>query len=185
MSIYGIYILYYLIISFVGSLNAGDNVNGMCESGDAAKTMNMAFAPAIEAKIPWVAILGNHDQESDMTRETMMKHIVKMPYTLSEVNPFGSGIFPIDGFGNYNLQIEGPFGSPLFFKSLLNVYMLDGGDYVKLDGFAFNYDWVKSSQVNWYEHASKWLEVSHKNIVYLRKKCYFLYIKIIIIIFVY
>ena len=96
MSIYGIYILYYLIISFVGSLNAGDNVNGMCESGDAAKTMNMAFAPAIEAKIPWVAILGNHDQESDMTRETMMKHIVKMPYTLSEVNPFADKLSLLD-----------------------------------------------------------------------------------------
>ncbi|KAG2290494.1 hypothetical protein Bca4012_034811 [Brassica carinata] len=141
---------------------SGDNVYGMCESGDVAKSMDMAFAPAIEARIPWVAILGNHDQESDMTRETLMKYIVKMPYTLSEVNPFGSWLYPIDGFGNYNLQIEGPFGSPLFFKSLLNLYMLDGGDYVKLDGFAFNYDWVKSSQVNWYEHASKWQEMEYK-----------------------
>ncbi|CAH8387002.1 unnamed protein product [Eruca vesicaria subsp. sativa] len=139
---------------------SGDNVNGLCETNDAAKTMKMAFAPAIEAKIPWVAILGNHDQESDMTRETLMKYIVKMPYTLSQVNP---GVFPIDGFGNYNLRVEGPFGSPLFFKSLLNLYMVDGGDYVKLDGFIYKYDWVKTSQLNWYEDASKWLELEYKS----------------------
>ncbi|CAN8285969.1 unnamed protein product [Cochlearia groenlandica] len=141
---------------------SGDNVYGLCETKDAAKSMKLAFAPAIESGIPWVAILGNHDQESDMKRETVMKYIVKMPNTLSQLNPPDTWLHEIDGFGNYNLQIEGPFDSPLFFKSLLNLYLMDGGDYVKLDGFAFKYDYIKSSQQNWYERASKWLEMEYK-----------------------
>ncbi|ESQ28230.1 hypothetical protein EUTSA_v10018823mg [Eutrema salsugineum] len=139
---------------------SGDNVFGLCETSDVAKTMKMAFAPAIESGIPWVAILGNHDQEGDMTRETLMKYISKMPNSLSQVNPPDAWVHKIDGFGNYNLIVEGPFGSPLFFKSILNLYLLDGGDYVKLDGFSFKYDYVKTSQQNWYEHTSKWLENS-------------------------
>ncbi|KAG7575182.1 Calcineurin-like phosphoesterase domain ApaH type [Arabidopsis suecica] len=141
---------------------SGDNVYGLCETRDVAKSMDMAFAPAIESGIPWVAILGNHDQEADMTRETMMKYIMKLPNSLSQVNPPDAWLYQIDGFGNYNLQIEGPFGSPLFFKSILNLYLLDGGAYTKLDGFGYKYDWVRTSQQNWYEHTSKWLEMEHK-----------------------
>ncbi|XP_010544895.1 PREDICTED: probable inactive purple acid phosphatase 14 [Tarenaya hassleriana] len=140
---------------------SGDNINGLCETMDAAKSMNLAFAPAIESRIPWVAILGNHDQESDMTREQLMRYIVRLPYTLSRVNPAGARYY-IDGFGNHNLEVQGPFGSPFYFKSVLNLYFLDSGDNTHLPGFNYNYDWIKTSQQYWYEQTSKWLEAQYR-----------------------
>ncbi|CAN8275362.1 unnamed protein product [Cochlearia groenlandica] len=47
-----------LIIFFTG-----DNIFGF-DLKDAVKSLKAAFAPAIASKIPWVAVLGNHDQES-------------------------------------------------------------------------------------------------------------------------
>ncbi|KAI3971613.1 hypothetical protein MKW92_049910 [Papaver armeniacum] len=44
-----------------------------------------AFAPAVASGIPWATVLGNHEKESTLSREGVMKHI--------------------DGFGNYNLEV--------------------------------------------------------------------------------
>nr|VDC95540.1 unnamed protein product [Brassica oleracea] len=64
----------------------GDNIFGS-DVKDAVKSMDAAFAPAIASKIPWVAVLGNHDQESTLSRQELMNYIVKLPNTLSQVNP--------------------------------------------------------------------------------------------------
>ncbi|KAL0438317.1 UNVERIFIED_CONTAM: putative inactive purple acid phosphatase 29 [Sesamum latifolium] len=39
------------------------------DATDAASSMNAAFAPAVSSNIPWAAVLGNHDQESTLSRE--------------------------------------------------------------------------------------------------------------------
>nr|KJB49670.1 hypothetical protein B456_008G132800 [Gossypium raimondii] len=49
----------------------GDNIYGF-DSKDSAKSMDAAFAPAIAARIPWAAVLGNHDQEGTLSREAYM-----------------------------------------------------------------------------------------------------------------
>ncbi|CAF1707514.1 unnamed protein product [Brassica napus] len=105
----------------------GDNIFGS-DVKDAVKSMDAAFAPAIASKIPWVAVLGNHDQESTLSRQELMNYIVKLPNTLSQVNPPEAAHY-IDGFGNYNLEIHGVAESSLQDKSLLNLYFLDSGDY--------------------------------------------------------
>ncbi|KAL0002445.1 hypothetical protein SO802_016226 [Lithocarpus litseifolius] len=46
----------------------GDNIFAS-DSTDAAKSLDAAFAPAISSDIPWAAVLGNHDQESALSRE--------------------------------------------------------------------------------------------------------------------
>lgn len=98
-----------------------------CE--DAIASMNMAFAPAIESKIPWAAVLGNHDQEGKLSREDVMSYIVGMDYTVSRVNPSrDDGCRPLDGFGNYILNIFGPAGSPQENKSVMNLYLVDSGE---------------------------------------------------------
>ncbi|KAF3566422.1 hypothetical protein DY000_02011565 [Brassica cretica] len=133
----------------------GDNIFGF-DVKDPVKSMNAAFAPAIASKIPWVAILGNHDQESTLTRQELMKHIVKLPNTLSQVNPPEAAHY-IDGFGNYNLQIRGAAESSLQNKSVLNLYFLDSGDYSSVP-YMEGYDWVKTSQQFWFERTSKRLQ---------------------------
>ncbi|KAJ6838990.1 putative inactive purple acid phosphatase 29 [Iris pallida] len=131
----------------------GDNIYGF-DSTDSAKSMDMAFAPAIALKLPWAAVLGNHDQEGTLSREGVMHHIVGMAHTLSRVNPAG---MKIDGFGNYNLMVNGEEGSSLANKSVLNLYFLDSGDYSTVPAIP-GYGWIKPSQQVWFQQTSSRLQ---------------------------
>ncbi|XP_004510621.2 probable inactive purple acid phosphatase 29 [Cicer arietinum] len=128
----------------------GDNIFGY-DSSDSAKSMDAAFAPAVASNIPWVAVLGNHDQEGSLSREGVMKHIVGMKNTLSKLNPPEVRI--IDGFGNYNLEVGGVQGTEFENKSVLNLYFLDSGDYSKVPTIP-GYDWIKPSQQLWFKRTS-------------------------------
>lgn len=129
-----------------------------CE--DAIASMNMAFAPAIESKIPWAAVLGNHDQEGKLSREAVMSYIVGMDYTVSRVTPSGDdGCRALDGFGNYILNIFGPAGSPLENKSVMNLYLVDSGDYSNLTQIP-GYGWIHETQATWIRKSSKKLQVN-------------------------
>ncbi|KAJ0964220.1 hypothetical protein J5N97_029342 [Dioscorea zingiberensis] len=136
----------------------GDNIFGP-DATDAAKSMDAAFAPAIALKVPWAAVLGNHDQQSTLSREGLMQHIVRMAYSLSSINPEG---LQIDGFGNYNLEVAGVEGSGLANKSVLNLYFLDSGDYSTvpdIDG----YGWIKVSQQMWFKKVSSHLQKLYRS----------------------
>ncbi|KAL0538248.1 hypothetical protein IC582_027259 [Cucumis melo] len=137
----------------------GDNIFGF-DATDAAKSLDAAFAPAIASNIPWAAVLGNHDQESTLSREGVMKHIVGLKNTLSKVNP--SGVKTINGFGNYNLEVGGVKGSDFENKSVLNLYFLDSGDYSTVPGI-FGYGWIKPSQQFWFQLTSAKLKRAYMN----------------------
>lgn len=125
----------------------------------------MAYAPAVALKLPWAAVLGNHDQEGTLSREGVMQHIVGMPLTLSKLNPSG---MDIDGFGNYNLEVAGAEGSSLSNKSVLNLYFVDSGDYSTIPSIP-GYGWIKPSQQVWFQQTSSHLQV------HLKKKCNYSY----------
>ena len=133
----------------------GDNIFGF-DSSDSAKSLEAAFAPAIASNIPWVAVLGNHDQEGSLSREGVMKHIVGMKNTLSQLNP--PEVHIIDGFGNYNLEVGGVEGTDFENKSVLNLYFIDSGDYSKVPSI-LGYDWIKPSQQFWFQRTSAKLQV--------------------------
>ncbi|KAE8646772.1 probable inactive purple acid phosphatase 29 [Cucumis sativus] len=128
----------------------GDNIFGF-DTADAAKSLNAAFAPAIASNIPWAAVLGNHDQQSTLSRKGVMKHIIGLKNTLSKVNP--SEVKTIDGFGNYNLEVGGVKGSDFENKSVLNLYFLDSGDYSTVPRIV-GYSWIKPSQQFWFQLTS-------------------------------
>ncbi|XP_027349766.1 probable inactive purple acid phosphatase 29 [Abrus precatorius] len=137
----------------------GDNIFGF-DSSNSAKSLDAAFAPAIASNVPWVAVLGNHDQEGTLSREGVMRHIVGMKNTLSKVNP--SQAHMIDGFGNYNLEVAGVEGTRFENKSVLNLYFLDSGDYSKVP-FIRGYGWIKPSQQLWYQQTSEKLRKEYMN----------------------
>lgn len=139
----------YQVITLLKCFGPGDNIFGF-DATDAAKSLNASFAPAVALKLPWAAVLGNHDQESTLSREGVMRHIVGMPYTLSRLNPGG---MEIDGFGNYNLEVHGPEGSVLANKSVLNLYFVDSGDYSTVPSIP-GYGWIKPSQQLWFQRTS-------------------------------
>ncbi|KAJ4803867.1 purple acid phosphatase 14 [Rhynchospora pubera] len=143
----------------------GDNIFGF-DATDPVKSMNMAFAPAVALKLPWAAILGNHDQESSLSREGVMRHIVTMPHTLSQLNP---DVSEIDGYGNYNIEISGPEGSALVNKSVLNLYFLDSGDYSTVPSIT-GYGWIKPSQQVWFQKTSSQLQKMYKSAPHAQKE---------------
>ncbi|XP_015888952.3 probable inactive purple acid phosphatase 29 [Ziziphus jujuba] len=145
----------------------GDNIFAR-DATDAAKSLNAAFAPAISSNIPWAAVLGNHDQESStLSRGGVMKHIVGLKNTLSQVNPSDAKI--IDGFGNYNLEVGGVKGSSYENKSVLNLYFLDSGDYSTVPSIP-GYGWIKPSQQFWFQLTSAKLQREYKNKPHPQKK---------------
>jgi len=119
--------------------------------------MDAAIAPAIDMKLPWAAVIGNHDQEGTLSREGVMRHLVGMKNSLSSFNPEG---IEIDGYGNYNLEVSGVEGTPMDEKSVLNLYFLDSGDYstvLSING----YGWIKASQQVWFQQTSSSLQVNN------------------------
>lgn len=130
----------------------------------------------MESRLPWAAILGNHDQESTMTREELMTLISLMDYSVSQINPAldpsnpasGHIMVDIDGFGNYNLRVNGAPGSHLANRSILNLYFLDSGDRAIVNGFR-TYGWIKESQLHWLRGISQAFKVHHTEYRYAIK----------------
>ena len=122
-----------------------------------------AFGPAMESRLPWAAVLGNHDQESTMNREELMYFISLMDYSVARTNPLaedlsnpakGDIIENIDGFGNYDLRVYGPAGSHLANISIFKLFFLDSGDREIVQGIR-TYGWIKESQLRWLRGVSE------------------------------
>ncbi|KAM3711869.1 hypothetical protein ACB098_01G141400 [Castanea mollissima] len=147
----------------------GDNIYGL-DCPDPKKSLSDAFAPAIASNIPWAVIMGNHDDESTLSRKDVMKYTVTLKNTLSKFNPENAGY--IEGFGNYNLEVGGAEGSKFENKSVLNLYFLDSGNFAdcctdrdfplpgppEIHRYVIGYDWVKNSQQFWLLQTSKRLQ---------------------------
>ncbi|KAJ3696256.1 hypothetical protein LUZ60_001633 [Juncus effusus] len=131
----------------------GDNIFGSSAT-DAAESLLIAFKPVINHKIAWASVLGNHDQESTMTRFELMNFMSLMDYSISQINPTR---YEINGFGNYYLGINGPFGSEFVNQSLMNLYLLDSGDREEINGVK-TYGFIKDSQLSWLQNTSQKLQ---------------------------
>ncbi|WOL08551.1 putative inactive purple acid phosphatase 28 isoform X2 [Canna indica] len=131
----------------------GDSIFG-ASAADAAESLFKVFRPAMDSRTPWAAILGNHDQESTMSRLELMLFISLMDYSISQVNPSG---FVVDGYGNYDIRVHGAWGSEVANTSVLNLYFLDSGDRA-IDGGVKTYGWIKDSQLTWLHTISEELQ---------------------------
>ncbi|CAO2822553.1 unnamed protein product [Amaranthus hypochondriacus] len=144
----------------------GDNVHTI-DCYNYNRSMDEMFGPAIESNKAWTAILGNHDVnylQTGLSREAVMEYIVGMKNTLSLKKPTnleeGESIW---GWGNYNLEVAGVEGSCLENKSVLNLYLLDSGDYTYTftPSFYVGYEWIQPSQQSWFLRTSKQLQEAY------------------------
>lgn len=89
----------------------GDQLNGQKTSWDSKSVLAKFAREVIRRRLPWAAILGNHDDEEDMDRRELMRHLSQMPYSVSEPGPTD-----VDGASNYVLKIRSgdPYALPLF-----------------------------------------------------------------------
>lgn len=77
----------------------GDNINAEGVSDARAATLKFAES-VIKRKTPWVAIFGNHDDGSDLTREELLEVMKNMPYSMTQRGPLD-----VPGVGNFYLKL--------------------------------------------------------------------------------
>jgi len=114
----------------------GDHVTGepVLEGIDAV------FEPTVSRRIPFAAVLGNHDDEYNMTRREIFEYIQKFPGNLTGT------VDGITGITN--------FAIPLYQSSSERIMTV-------LYGLDSNRDTVEADQVAWYTRMSK--EYTRKN----------------------
>jgi Icc-related predicted phosphoesterase len=95
----------------------------------------------IDAKVPWAAMLGNHDAEYEIDKEETMKTIVGLPYNLTI-----SGPKEIAGKGNYVIEIQSSKST----KKAAVCYVLDSEE----KPLPYTYEFMDESQVQWYRKQS-------------------------------
>lgn len=117
----------------------GDQIFGD-EAPDPETALFKAVHPFIKRKIPFAITLGNHDDESILSREQMMNLASSLPYLFAAVGPEA-----VDGFGNYALTVQ-KNGSG---KTGAIFYFLDSHSRSKQPKTIPGYDWFKESQIDW------------------------------------
>ena len=116
----------------------GDNIaGGGCEDGE--RSMRSIVAPMEEAKIPWAAVFGNHDDEGALDRAELMAVQQSCAMSLSEPGPDD-----VSGVGNYALTVHSTGdGAPA-----ATLYFLDSNSYAETD--IGGYGWFRRDQIAWY-----------------------------------
>ncbi len=114
----------------------GDHVTGE----PIARGIDAVFEPVLSRKIPFAAVLGNHDDEYSMTRREIFEYMKKMPGNLTAT------VDGITGVTN--------FAIPLYQSSSERIMTV-------LYGLDSNRDTVEADQVEWYTQKSK--EYTQKN----------------------
>jgi hypothetical protein len=117
--------------------------------------------PIRRRKIPWAAVLGNHDDEIHGTsRRDIVKYLATMPYSLTEEGPQS-----LDGTGNYIVRILGSAaGQPAFV-----LYFLDSHAYPKIEAIRKSkdvpskYGWISFDQIQWYRQSSRQIRAANHN----------------------
>ena len=99
-----------------------------------------------DAKMPFAAVLGNHDGEevTNITRSEIMDILMQSPYFLGEKGPE-----EIHGIGNYVLPVYGRNNKP---AALL--YCFDSHSY-SYDPWLFDYIPICFDQITWYRQQSE------------------------------
>lgn len=119
------------------------------------KGWEMATEPLIKRQIPFAVVFGNHDDESELTREQIASIVVKIPGCL--LVPQVKEVF---GFGNYILPIKSSTG----ISNSALLYCMDSNTYSTVKGVG-GYGWFQASQINWYRSESqKQKEVNGKTL---------------------
>jgi len=97
-----------------------------------------------EAKIPWAMVFGNHDSQSNLSREDLAKLLQNFPMCLN--NDKGETV----GNSNFVLPV---YGKNKKTEALL--YCMDSNSYSTLKPTVDGYGWFDFSQVNWYQEKSR------------------------------
>jgi hypothetical protein len=116
-------------------------------SGGAAEAWKEVTQPLMDLKVPFVVTFGNHDTETDISKEQILKIIQNNPFNLT-CNA-GKGV---DGVGNCAIPVKSTNGK----TNKWVLYLFDSQAYAhEPDTLVKRYDWIKFSQIQWYRSQSE------------------------------
>ena len=110
------------------------------------------LTPLAESGIPWAVALGNHDSQFGSSREEVYSLVRSLPGCLNTApDP------AVYGCSNDAIGLEGANGPDRVF------YLFDSMDAVILKGLeeVHSYDYIRSSQLEWYKQLSQKLQDGH------------------------
>lgn len=117
----------------------GDIVNDPAEAG--WKALMSVFT---ESKIPFAVTLGNHDDESNWSRDQIFDYLETLPGFIGEKGPS-----EITGVGNYVVELKSGTDD----KTSALLYFFDSNAYCSNKKIS-DYDWIKFDQIEWYRNQS-------------------------------
>lgn len=120
--------------------------------------MLAAWISGEQARVPWVAVEGNHDGEAGITRRSQNATALADPngyqavaaYLLTQ--PMGvnvPGVQDVYGNTNFVVSVLGADGTPDEEWPLLNLFMIDSNSY-STNSAVDGYGWVHNDQVSWF-----------------------------------
>lgn len=119
----------------------GDIVNDPADEG--WKTLMTVFT---QSGIPFTVTMGNHDHESNWTRQEIFDYLSTLPGFVGEKGPEY-----LTGVGNYLLEVKSPGSGSV--AALL--YFWDSHAYSFSRDVVSDYDWIRFDQIAWYREQSK------------------------------
>lgn len=99
----------------------------------------------IDTKVPWAAMLGNHDVEYELSGQQIMETIAGLPYNLTVNGPKD-----VSGNGNYILKIQSSKST----ETAALLYCFDSHSSFKPKTNTGTYHWFDFSQIKWYRDQS-------------------------------
>jgi len=114
-------------------------------SGGASDAWEKLTRPMSELHVPFAVAFGNHDTETDITKQKALELLQKNPYHLTY-----SADKSLSGVGNCSLPLKSSEGD--IDKWVL--YLFDSHAYSQDTMMVKGYDWVKNDQIQWYRKQS-------------------------------
>ncbi|MDD4823586.1 MAG: metallophosphoesterase family protein [Bacteroidales bacterium] len=118
----------------------GDIVTGK----PAHQGWNTVAGEVIKRNIPFAVALGNHDDETDMTRDQLAQMIVRFPGNLNAEKQKG-----VKGFLHTVIPVRHAKGG-----NAALLYIMDSNNYSTIDSLK-GYGWFTADQIAWYERQSR------------------------------
>jgi len=114
------------------------------KSSDAKWSLDQVTNEVIKRNIYWAAVLGNHDGESTLSREEVIKYLSEKDYSLTQLGPVD-----VYGYGNYFEYIYQNDNKNI------ELIFLDSGAYDKYNLTSdSDYDWVHASQLEYIKNST-------------------------------
>ena len=105
------------------------------------------FASIFEkANLPWAAVFGNHDGESNVSREEIAEFLRTLPFCMNS----DMGQDSIYGHSNFVLPVYGKED-----KIAALLYCMDSNSTSTMKPTVDGYGWFDFSQIDWYRNKSK------------------------------